>query len=232
MAMKNFNSGKLNQSIQFHLINNKLIIEYFLISLKKIKIKNRLIIIVDNDKKKLLTKILYKLNIINFKIITVNQTAGSLCSVLMASDYIDNSPLLILNSDQIFPNINLYLKKFIKNKNDCGFLYFSSKNSRWAYAIFDDDILREISIFKTFKTNAIAGFYFFKNGDNFLEYSQKIILKSWAINDIFYVAEVINEYILSFRNISYIKLNNNDIIHLYSPEMIYKNYSRLENGDF
>ena len=79
----------------------------------------------------------------------------------MAIDYIDNdTPLLILNSDQIF---DVNLSNFIKRlKIRCRCMFLDSVHPRWSYAkLNESNYAIETAEKHPISRNAIAGFLLF-----------------------------------------------------------------------
>lgn len=65
-----------------------------------------------------------------------NQTAGALCTCLMAVEFIDGDiPLLIANSDQIIEvDYREVIRHFEETKADAGVITFPNIHPRWSYA--------------------------------------------------------------------------------------------------
>lgn len=147
------------------------------------------------------------LNVIapNCKVVVVDRlTEGAACTVLLASDYINNNkPLIISNSDQFIewdPSEIMY--SFYGKKIDGGILTFKSTHPKWSYAKADiRGIVTEVAEKKVISDNATVGIYFWKRGDYFVKYANEMIKKNIRVNNEFYVCPVFNEAIKDKKNI-------------------------------
>jgi HAD superfamily hydrolase (TIGR01509 family) len=147
------------------------------------------------------------LNVIapNCKVVVVDQlTEGAACTVLLASNYINNSqPLIISNSDQFIewdPSEIMY--SFYGKKVDGGILTFKATHPKWSYAKANDSgIVTEVAEKKVISDNATVGIYFWKRGDSFVKYANEMIKKNIRVNNEFYVCPVFNEAIKDKKNI-------------------------------
>ena len=108
-----------------------------------------------------------------------NQTAGALCTCLMAIDYINNdNPLIIANSDQTIDlNYNDVLMYFNNENAEAGIITFSSVHPRWSYARIIENEVVEVAEKRPLSKDAIAGFYFYKHGRDFVEAARRVLLK-------------------------------------------------------
>jgi dTDP-glucose pyrophosphorylase len=147
------------------------------------------------------------LNVIapNCKVVVVDQlTEGAACTVLLASNYINNNkPLIISNSDQFIewdPSEIMY--SFYGKKVDGGILTFKATHPKWSYAKADNSgIVTEVAEKKVISDNATVGIYFWKRGDYFVKYANEMIKKNIRVNNEFYVCPVFNEAIKDKKNI-------------------------------
>lgn len=151
-----------------------------------------------------------------------NQTKGALCTCLMAVDYINNdTPLIIANSDQI---IDVDYKEVISHFEQCdadaGVIIFPSIHPRWSYARKEGDEILEVAEKRPLSKDAIAGFYYYKKGSDFIESAKKTIMKGNCLHGKFYISASINELILMGRKISYFEIPKEKYHSFYSPEKI------------
>ena len=150
-----------------------------------------------------------------------NETKGALCTSLIAYDFIDNDDgLLIVNPDQVIDADLCDIVRFFKKSNfDAAVIGFNSVHPRWSYYHEDDDgMIDEVAEKRPLSHNAIAGFYYFAEGRQFIEYAERVILKGVTHNDQFYISSVLNEYILSEGRVGSYKINANQYHSFYSPE--------------
>ena len=154
------------------------------------------------------------LNVIapNCKIITIDKvTEGAACTVLLAKKYINNSkPLIISNSDQFIewsPSETMY--NFYSKNIDGGILVFKATHPKWSYAKTDtNNNVIKVAEKKVISDNATVGVYYWKQGKDFVKYSEKMIRKNMRVNNEFYVCPVYNEAIKDKKIIKLKKVNS------------------------
>lgn len=157
------------------------------------------------------------------------QTKGAACSALMAIELINNEiPLIIANGDQVIeaPLADIE-KEFQENVLDAGVIAFESIHPKWSYIRIDkNNIVIEAAEKKPLSKNAIAGFYYFRKGKDFVSAAMQSIVKDSHVNDLFYIAPVLNELILSGKRIGYHEIDAALYHSFYSPAKIkeYENW--------
>jgi len=215
-------------------INNKTIIERVIENISNID-QEIMFIFILNDEDCSKYHFDSTLNMItngNCKIIKLKSlTKGSACSSIMAIDYIDNdTPLLILNSDQIFDvNLSNFIKDF--QKYDAGVIVFDSVHPRWSYAkLNESNYVIETAEKHPISRNAIAGFYFFKKGKIFIENAMRMIIKDESVNGIFYIAPTLNQMILNNNRILALKIDIDKYHTFYTLKKIkeYENHINIK----
>lgn len=151
-----------------------------------------------------------------------NQTMGALCTCLMAVDYINNDiPLIIANSDQIIDvDYKMAIKSFEDEAADAGLIMFPSIHPRWSYARKQDKEVIEVAEKRPISKDAVAGFYYYKKGSDFIESAKNAILKGNCLNGRFYISASINELILMGKKVSYYDIPKEKYHSFYSPEKI------------
>ena len=126
-------------------------------------------------------------------------TEGAACSLLLASDYINNNnKLLIANSDQFINwNSNEFMYKMSETNCDGGIVIFNSTHPKWSYVkLSDAGNIIEVAEKNPISTNATVGVYFWKYGSDFVKYANQMIEKNIRINNEFYTCPVYNEALL------------------------------------
>lgn len=215
-------------------INDKTIIQLVIENYETIKDEKRFIFIVSKEEcdKYHIDNVLKLLTNYNSKIITLDSpTKGAVCSCLMAIEYIDNEDeLIIANSDQIFNlNINNVLNKYREKDSDCGVISFESVHPRWSFVLEDENNkIIETAEKRPISKNAIAGFYYFKNGKSFINASMKSIKRDASIDDNYYIAPIINEMVLDNMNLDILKIDKEEFVTLYSPDKIKEYKDKLK----
>jgi NDP-sugar pyrophosphorylase family protein len=150
-------------------------------------------------------------------------TRGAACSALLAVEHIGtDQPLLIVNGDQIFDaDLNDYLAQLRAQQADAGCITFNSVHPRWSYAQLENgnDII-ETSEKHPISRHAIAGFYYFAAGTDFVLAAQNSIRKEASVGGVFYVAPVLNELVLLNRRIKALPVPNERYHTFYAPKKI------------
>tara|TARA_A100001011_G_scaffold334250_1_gene362490 strand:+ start:57 stop:1433 length:1377 start_codon:yes stop_codon:yes gene_type:complete len=136
----------------------------------------------------------------NCKIIVIDKlTEGAACTVLLAKKYINNKkPLVIANSDQFIEwSASKTMYNFSNKKIDGGILTFDSVHPKWSYAkLGKNEVVTEVAEKKVISKHATAGIYYWKKGQEFVKYAEKMIKKNIRVNKEFYVCPVFNQAIL------------------------------------
>jgi len=161
-----------------------------------------------------------------------NETAGALCTCLMAVEMIGNqNPLLIANCDQIIDvDYNDVLRKFDSDGADAGIINFDNIHPRWSYARIKDNCVIEVAEKRPLSKNAIAGFYYFRYGGDFVAAAERVILKDNNLNGRFYISSSLNEMILMGKKVSHYSVSRTQYHSFYSPEKI-QEYERFIRGE-
>lgn len=146
------------------------------------------------------------------------QTKGALCTALLATHYIDNDDELLLVgiNDYIDVNYKTIIEQFRQNNDDAGVVYFNSIHPKYSFVKFnkgidsDQLIPMEFSEKKPISKNALASFYYFKKGSEFVAAAKDVIRKDSPLNNNFYISMVFNEFILNQKTIGAFRINNLD----------------------
>jgi len=211
-------------------INGKTMIEHVIDGYNNTEEEKQFIFIVNSDdcKKYHLDNVLNLLTDNLCKIIKIdNETKGAACSALMAIEYINNeTKLIISNADQLFDDNLDELLANLDNSDAC-VISFDSVHPRWSYArVNEKGMIIETAEKRPISKHAIAGFYFFKKGEYFVESAMKMIKKDANINGLFFIAPTLNEMVLENKKLSIIKIENSKYHTFYTPQKI-EEYERL-----
>lgn len=161
-------------------------------------------------------------------------TKGAACTCLLAIDFIQNEdPLLISNSDQFIDyDLNEMLSALRQQGADGGVLTFPSVHPKWSYVCVDEKgNVVEAAEKNPISKNAIAGLYYFRRGAFFVEAAKKSIFRGASVNDLFYVAPVLNEMILENRNIRRHEISKEKHHSFYSIEKIEAFEAKAKQGN-
>lgn len=167
-------------------------------------------------------------------IILKNQTQGALCTCLIAADYINNdNPLIIANFDQIIDADYTDIIKYFEEKNlDAGVITFQSIHPRWSYVRLEDDDMNkviEVAEKRPLSKHAIAGFYYFKHGSDFIKCAENTILKENMTDGKYYISASLNEMILLNKKIGCFEIDKKQYHSFYSPEKISEYEKSIQN---
>jgi len=167
-------------------------------------------------------------------VILENETMGAACTCLMAIDHFDpHSQLLIVNGDQIIEDaLPSALKHFVEGRFDAGVVTFPSVHPKWSYVRTDDrENVVEAAEKNPISRNAIAGAYWFSQGDFFTESAFLSIRHGAAVNGLYFLAPVLNELILANRRVGHFGIQAAQYHSFYSPQKI-RDFEQLKMADF
>lgn len=156
------------------------------------------------------------------------QTSGALCTCLMAIEYIDtDEPLLIANSDQVIGVDYREVIRYLTDAGmDAGVITFPSVHPRWSYARKQGDEVVEVAEKRPLSRDAIAGFYYFRKGSDFVKAAENVLLKQNCLKGQYYISASINELILMGKKVGYYDIDKEHYHSFYSPAKI-KEYEEV-----
>ncbi len=147
-------------------------------------------------------------------------TKWAACTVLLASEYIDNNDeLLMANSDQFIAWwIEDYLDFSTNNDYDGTIMTFKATHPKWSFAKLDEKWnVEEVAEKKPISDIATVWLYYFKKWSNFIDWAKDMIRKNITTNWEFYVCPVYNEMILKDKIIKVFDIQ--DRMHwIWTPE--------------
>jgi len=139
----------------------------------------------------------------DIKIVVVDGTTeGSVSTCLAASNYIDNStPLAIYTLDVYFePGFDW---ADIPWDSDGHILTFKANNPAYSYVKLDDDgRVMETAEKNIISSNAATGIYYFKSGNLFVDYANRMIDAGLKTNNEFYICPIYNLMIKDMHQIT------------------------------
>lgn len=125
-------------------------------------------------------------------------TEGAACTALLAKEYIDNdNPLFFANSDQFVEWDPIeFMYNMQEKQADGGIVTFKATHPKWSFALVGDDgLVRLVAEKNPISDNATVGYYYWRNGSDFVKYAEQMIDKDIRVNNEFYVCPVFNEAI-------------------------------------
>lgn len=126
-------------------------------------------------------------------------TAGAACTALLAAGWIDNDEeLLILSSSELIDaDFGAIIADFRARKLDAGVIIFSSIHPRYSYVrLGQDGLVSEASEKNPISRHAVASFYWFAKGKDFVRAAQDMIRKDVNVGGLYYICPSLNEYVL------------------------------------
>lgn len=150
-------------------------------------------------------------------------TQGAICSVLMAIELVeDDAPLVICNGDQVIDvDFKRVAQYFQNNAYDAGVITFNSVHPRWSYVRIDDDgFVSESAEKRVISRAAIAGYYYFKSGKQFVAAATSYLLNGEAINGRYYLSPSLNEIILVGGKVGVHSVADDQYTSFYSPQRV------------
>ena len=146
-------------------------------------------------------------------------TEGAACTALLAKEHIDNdAPLFFANSDQFVEwDSNEFLYKMNETEADGGIVTFKATHPKWSFAkVNEEGLVTEVAEKNPISDIATVGYYYWKQGKDFVKYAEQMIKKNIRINNEFYVCPVFNEAIQAGKQIR--TFNTDNMWGLGTPE--------------
>lgn len=155
-------------------------------------------------------------------LILKNRTGGALCTCMLAISQIDSDiPLIIANSDQIIDaDYQDVIEHFADRGLDAGVITFPSIHPRWSYVKLEEDCVVESAEKRPLSNHAIAGFYYYRRGSDFIEAAKRVILKGNSQEGKYYISASLNELILMDKKIGCYEIEKSKYHSFYSPDNI------------
>ena len=158
----------------------------------------------------------------NCKIVEVDRlTEGAACTVLLAKEHINNeNQLIITNSDQFIEwNSTDFMYQMNEKKFDGGIVCFESTHPKWSFAKIDENnIITQVAEKNPISNQATAGIYYWKQGSDFVKYTEQMIGKNIRVNNEFYTCPVYNEAIQDGKIIYNYEIPTKNMWGLGTPE--------------
>jgi len=147
-------------------------------------------------------------------------TSGALCSVLLASEFLNvESELVIANADQVVDIPFDHFLETARRPDTAGcILTFPSTHPKWSFAKEVDGVVVAVAEKRPISNQATAGIYYFRSGQEFLKAAEQVILKNAALMGEFFVAPVYNELILQGSRVTTYPVTREQMHSLGTPE--------------
>jgi HAD superfamily hydrolase (TIGR01509 family) len=131
-------------------------------------------------------------------------TEGAACTALLAKEHINNeNPLFFANSDQFVEwDSNEFMYKMNETNSDGGIVTFRSTHPKWSFAKIDESgLVKEVAEKNPISDIATVGYYYWKQGSDFVKFSEEMIYENIRVNNEFYVCPVFNQAIKHGKHI-------------------------------
>lgn len=192
-------------------IERKTILQYAFESVQELNADNFIVVVKRRDANQYhLDNIVKLLRADAQVVIAENETMGAACTCMLTIDKLKlNDPLVIAGSDQILLESPRKIVDDFQNKNyDGGVAIFDDIHPRWSYVRLDEnDHVIEAAEKRPISRNAVAGFYYFKTAEMFIEAAKSMIMKNAGINGQFFVCPVFNEMVLAQKTIGVYRID-------------------------
>ncbi|WP_199103034.1 glycosyltransferase family 2 protein [Aquitalea sp. ASV11] len=166
----------------------------------------------------------------NSKLLRVtNGNKGAACTALLASGWINNNEeLMIVSSNELLDiDFSDAVRLFQKKRLDAGVITFSSVHPRYSYVRLDEEgLVVESAEKRPISRHAMAGFYWFACGRDFVNAAQNMIRKDAHVDGLFYIAPSLNDMILDNKRIGTFQIDSSKYHPLKTP----RQFERFENS--
>jgi NDP-sugar pyrophosphorylase family protein len=160
-------------------------------------------------------------------------TKGALCSALMAIDHIvADAPLAIANGDQIIEaDLPALVARAERETHDAAVVTFESLHPRWSFVRVDDaGLVQEAAEKRVISRNAIAGFYYYRTGQMFLQAALRCLEYDAGVDGVFYISQTLNNLVLEGRKIAAHRIPASAYHSFYSPQKIQEYERQLQHN--
>lgn len=147
-------------------------------------------------------------------------TAGALCSVMLAGEFLDDeAELLIANGDQLVDeSMDRFLAAARAADSDGCLMTFPSTHPKWSYVKMHDGEVLTVAEKRPISNTATVGLYYYRKSREFLQGAERSLLKNASVGGEFYVSPVYNELILMGKRITTHAIAREQMFSLGTPE--------------
>lgn len=195
-------------------LGGKTVLEAQIDALSKISPRKLIFCVREEDARAFHTDLLIKQVEPGAKIVPVHgQTNGSVCTALLGAEHIDNDgELLLLAIDDFIDGDRAAMVASFRDVDaDVGVVSFMSVHPRYSFVRVDESGSPvEFAEKRPISRDALASFYWFRRGADFVECAKSVIRKDTPVNGNFYISQTLNEMILLQRRIAIRHVENGD----------------------
>ena len=149
-----------------------------------------------------------------------SKTAGALCTALLAVEYLESDEeIVIVAVDELLDIDHFEVLNFFRSHvYDAAIVTFPSSHPRYSFARTNKlGSVYEVVEKQPISRNALASFYYFKNGNDFINCAKNVIRKDNKINGSFFLSQAINEMVLLGKNIGMFNIDAEKFHPLKTP---------------
>ncbi|MBW7850055.1 MAG: NTP transferase domain-containing protein [Rhodospirillales bacterium] len=158
---------------------------------------------------------------------------GTACCALMAIEHIDNDDeLIIFTGDQLL-DVDLadLVETFRRRRLDAGVAVFRATHPRWSYVRADEHgNVVEAAHDRAISRLAIAGFYYFARGRDFVAAAMRSIANAATVGGEHCVAPTLNEFVQDGRAVGLERIPNERCVSLRSPRKVAEYERRMDQS--
>ena len=203
------------------MMGDKILLEKAVESLTSKKYQQKFYFIVSDqfERKFNISHTIKQINSNSEVILAKAQTAGSVCTVLLAIDHADNNPCIVAAHDQILKKpIDQFLNETIKEQSEAGLITFNSIHPKWSYVQLNDSnkVIRAVGN-DPISRHASSGIYYFRNTREMMDKSLAFMKKFGGQKMPFLTNLILNEYILNDQKVTAYQIPNEEI-ELYKKD--------------
>lgn len=156
------------------------------------------------------------------RVISLEQeTAGALCSVLLAIDDLrPDEEVLVANGDQyLSTSLTPFYEKCRLPEIDGCILTFTATHPRWSFVRVDSDgFVQAVAEKRPISKRATVGLYYFRRAGDLLAGAERMLVKGLTTGGQFFVAPVYNELLLEGKRIATHHVPDGAMQSLGTPE--------------
>jgi dTDP-glucose pyrophosphorylase len=214
-------------------INEKLILERQIEYCKNLEPRKFLFCVKAGDLKSFQVDSVIRQLATNSEIIPVQGTTrGAVCTALLGAQYIGHEEELILMAvDDFIEDSSGDILEFFRNRHsDAGVVSFYSVHPRYSFACLDNEgNVIEVAEKRPISKNALASFYYFQNGADFVGCAKEVIRKDNPVNGSFYISQTLNEMILRQKRVSLYRVPNEKFHPLKTESQLARYLSEIKD---
>jgi hypothetical protein len=141
---------------------------------------------------------------------------GAGCAALMASDYILDQELCVVQGNQLLGQDALNVLAPIRSGSyDGGLIVFESLDTRWPHVRLNSTMeVEEASESVLIGPHALAGVYYYRSGNDFVRSLERMIRKGRPTTSGYGLAHAVNEMILAGKRIGSARIASSEYVPL------------------